>query len=255
MRDLNILKEAIPFTFRNEGILKSVFVHASYLNEKEGRGLFSNERLEFLGDAVLESVISHILFERFPEMNEGELTKFRSRLVNREVLASIARELNLGDYLLLGKGERLSGGAENVSILADALEALIAAAYLDRKPDGVEGGGYGDVFAFISTLFSCRIDASLEERTHFDHKPALQELCQSRLKEEPVYRVTSEEGPPHERIFEIEVSVGDRVLGSGVASRKKTAEQLAASAALDLLKEESEQIADSEGGEPGEESK
>ncbi len=246
MRDIEKLKDAIPFKFKNEEILKSVFVHASYLNEREGRGLFSNERLEFLGDAVLESVISHILYERFPKMNEGELTKLRSRLVNREVLASIAVELNLGDYMLLGKGEHLSGGAENISILADALEALIAAAYLDRKSDGAEGGGYGDVFGFISVLFSERIDASFEERTHFDHKPALQEFCQSKLEEEPVYRVTREDGPAHQRVFEVEVSVGDRVLGSGVAQRKKTAEQLAASVALDLLHEESEFLSDSE---------
>ena len=251
MKDLKELKTAIPFRFRDEGILRSVFVHASYLNEKGGRGLCSNERLEFLGDAVLESVISHILFERFPEMNEGELTKFRARLVNREVLASIANELNLGDYMLLGRGEQLSGGAENTSILADALEALIAAAYLDRKSGGGEGGGYGDVFGFISTLFSNRIDASLsiDERTHFDHKPALQELCQSRLKEEPVYRVTREDGPPHERVFEVEVIVGERVLGKGTASRKKTAEQLAASVALEFLTEEMESISESEGEE------
>ena len=238
MTDLSELKESLPISFSDDELLATVFVHRSFLNEKEGRGLHSNERLEFLGDAILESAVSHLLFVRFPELNEGELTRARSRLVNKQILAAIARELELGRYLLMGKGEQSSGGAENDSILADTFEALIAAAYLDH---GGGAPGFGAAFSFLEKIFKSRLDATPLEPSHFDFKPALQELTQARFQQSPDYTVLSEEGPPHKKVFEIRVSVDGRVLGRGEAGRKKDAEQMAAREALEELKREGEE--------------
>lgn len=236
MDNFDKLKKRLPFSFEDDKILQNVFVHGSFLKEREGRGLTSNERLEFLGDAILESVISHILFEKFPERSEGELTRFRSRLVNRQVLALLARELSLGDYLLLGKGEVVSGVAENDAILSNTFEALLAAIYLDGG--GQTGEGYKRAFAFIKELFLELIEDGVGDIAHFDHKPALQELTQARFKVEPSYELIAEEGLPHQRVFTIEVRVMDKILGTGTAGKKKDAEQLAAKEALDKLAEE-----------------
>ena len=230
MKDLDELKKKLPFTIRDDNTLREVFVHSSYLNESGGEGLQSNERLEFLGDAVLETVISHMLFLRFPELAEGDLTKLRARLVNKRKLAEISKGLGLGDYLLLGKGERMGNGAQNASILADTFEALIAALYLDHGKDGFQ-----EVFKFLEKLFAPLLDDAKAGERHFDYKPALQEYCQRELKEEPSYRTVNVEGPPHRRSFEVEVVVDGAVKGRGFAPKKKEAEQLAAKEALGEL--------------------
>ncbi|MEE9615236.1 MAG: ribonuclease III [Thermodesulfobacteriota bacterium] len=233
MKREDALKEfegTLPFSFKDGKLLETVFVHRSYLNETAAGDLECNERLEFLGDAVLSSVMSHLLFERFPEMEEGELTRTRSKLVNKRTLAGLSKGLKLGEFLLMGRGELGSGGAENPTMLADVFEALIAAVYLDR--------GYDEAFSFVEEVFSPLIGESLEAAGHFDYKPRLQELSQDRFKEGPLYTVVSEEGPPHRKLFAVEVSVGGRTLGSGTGPRKKDAEQAAAAEALETLKEE-----------------
>ena len=216
--------KTLPFNTTDQALMKKVFVHRSFLNEKEGTGLKSNERLEFLGDAILSNIISHMLFRKFPDIHEGELTRMRAKLVNRLSLAGLAREVQLGKYLLLGKGERLSGGGENPTLLAGVFEAFIAAIYFQQ--------GFHKTFEYIEKLFTPLIEDALDGPGHFDFKPRLQELSQKIFKEAPVYSLLSEKGPPHRKIFEVEVSVTGVVLGSGSAQRKKDAEQAAAGEAL-----------------------
>lgn len=213
--------------FKDRGLLETAFVHRSFLNEKEGRGMESNERLEFLGDSVLSTVISHVLYQRSPEVSEGELTNLRAKLVNGRTLARIARGLDMGLCLMLGKGERASGGADNTTILAGAFEAVVAAVYLE--------GGFDKAFSFIEGLYSPLIEKLLKEPGHFNFKPRLQVLAQKLFKKAPVYRVVSESGPDHKKIFEVEVMVDGRVYGRGSESTKKDAEQAAAGEALKEL--------------------
>ena len=218
---------SLPFVFTDDALMKKVFVHRSFLNEKEGAGLKSNERLEFLGDAILSNIISHMLFRKFPDIHEGELTRMRAKLVNRLSLAGIAREISLDKYLLLGKGERLSGGADNPTILSGVFEAFIAAIYFNQ--------GFQKTFEYIEDLFTPLLADALEGPGHFDYKPRLQELSQKLFKEAPSYILIGEKGPPHRKIFEIEVRVAGKTLGSGCAPRKKDAEQAAAGEALTNL--------------------
>ena len=220
--------EKLSLNFIDPNLFETVFVHASFLNEKEGNGLASNERLEFLGDAVLSSVISHILFERFSDLSEGELTRLRSRLVNKRTLAGLAKGLDLGECLLLGRGERRSQGAENSSILADTFEALLAAVYLDQ--------GYQRAYQFVEEIFVPLMDEATDGVGYFDFKPMLQELTQRLYKKEPVYALVKQSGPAHKRLFVVKVTVGDRVLGQGQGTSKKAAEQMAAQQALEELK-------------------
>ncbi len=228
---LKRFKEGLPFSFKDDAFLEMAFVHRSYLNERGGRGLECNERLEFLGDSVLSTAISHILFKKFPEMVEGELTKLRARLINRRALALLSKDLGLGELLLMGKGERRSGGMDNPAILADTFEALIAAIYLDR--------GFRTVYSFAEELFSLTIETYVSKPGHFDYKPELQELTQRLYKKTPTYRVVKEEGPAHKKVFYVEAVVAGKVMGKGRAMRKKDAEQLAACEALEKLKSRS----------------
>lgn len=217
----------LPFEFGDKALLRTVFVHSSYLNEKEAIGAGvkeSYERLEFLGDSILSAAVSHLLYERYPGAGEGELTRMRARLVNRKTLAGVARTLGLGEKVLLGRGEIASGGAENPTILAGVFEALLGAIYLDI--------GHAEAFAYVEGLFSPLMVAAAAEPGHFDYKPRLQELCQRIFKEAPSYRVVGDVGPPHRKTFEVEAVVGGRVIGRAAASRKKDAEQAAASEAL-----------------------
>ncbi|HEY4706046.1 MAG TPA: ribonuclease III [Thermodesulfobacteriota bacterium] len=220
---------SLPFEFTDSALMKKVFVHRSFLNEREGAGLKSNERLEFLGDAILSNIISHMLFRKFPDIHEGELTRMRAKLVNRLSLACLAKEVSLDKYLLLGKGERLSGGTENPTILAGVFEALIAAVYFNQ--------GFQKTFDYVERLFSPLLADAIEGPGHFDFKPRLQELSQKLFKETPSYILIGEKGPPHRKIFEIEVQVAGKTLGSGRAPRKKDAEQAAAGEALENLTE------------------
>lgn len=228
-RSLELFSSTLPFSFTDKTLLKNVFVHRSYLNEKEGSGLESNERLEFLGDAILSNIISHMLFRQYPNINEGDLTKMRARLVNRQALARCALKLRLDAHLLLGKGEKRAGGDENPTILAGVFEAFVAAVYFHH--------GFQKTFEYIEEMFIPLLEDTLDEPVHFDYKPRLQELSQKLFKEAPAYKVTREEGPPHKKTFDIEVYVAGKALGKGTASKKKDAEQLAAGEALKNLLE------------------
>ncbi len=228
---LEDFKNSLPLSFGDTELLQKVFIHRSFLNEKEAVALKfteSNERLEFLGDAVLSNAVSHMLYKKFPGINEGELTKLRAKLVNRHTLARVAKKLCLNEYLLLGKGERASGGADNPTILAGAFEALIAAIYFEH--------GFKGVFSYIEALFSPLIETAHLEHSHFDYKPKLQELAQRVFKEAPVYRLVKEDGPPHKKRFEVEVMITGEVFGAGSAAKKKDAEQFAALEALKKLR-------------------
>jgi ribonuclease-3 len=187
-----------------------------------------NERLEFLGDAVLELVISHILMETFPSRAEGELTKLRAALVNQRRIAEIARDLHLGDFLLLGRGEDSTEGRYKNSILADTYEAVIAAVYLD--------GGYGPVFKVVRRQFATMIEAANEGNLHHrDFKSQLQEYTQAVLRSTPHYKLVHEIGPDHNKSFEVNVILNDVIMGRGHGKNKKSAEQKAAKEALEKL--------------------
>jgi len=197
-----------------EGLAREALTHASYANET---GYPSNERLEFLGDAVLSLAVTEILFHRFPEREEGELTKIRAVVVSRPVLAEVARKLGLGQHLLLGKGAEAAGARERASVLAAALEALLGAAFLAH--------GYETVRSLVENLFSSEIERYAQEIP--DYKSLLQELVQERFGGLPEYRVVAEEGPEHKKVFTVEALAGGQsALGRGRS--KKEAEQAAA---------------------------
>lgn len=221
--------EELPFAFKDAALLELAFVHSSYVNEKARDGLESNERLEFLGDAVLELVASDLLYAKFPALAEGELTRFRARLVNRRVLAGLGRDLALGPLLLLGRGELAGGGTDNPTILSNTFEAVLGAVFLDQ--------GFEAAANFIRKIFAPLIEADDEESGHFGFKPRLQEIAQKFFKEPPEYRVIDERGAPHQKVFTVEVVVGGDVMGTATAGRKKDAEQGAASQAIEALKE------------------
>jgi len=228
-RLLKEFKDALPFVFKDEALLELAFVHSSYVNEMANEGLESNERLEFLGDAVLGLVISKLLYENYPGLAEGELTRFRARLVNRRTLAGLGKEWDLGPLLLFGRGEITDGGTYNPTIISNAFEAVLGAVFLDR--------GYGVTAEFIEKIFAPLIEAGVEEAGHFGYKPELQELAQKFFKAPPHYRVIDERGLAHERVFTVEALVDGEVLGTARAGKKKDAEQGAAKKAIVRLKE------------------
>ena len=218
------LEEKLGYRFRDRGLLEHAMTHSSYANEHRGSGLTSNERLEFLGDSVLGMVVADYLFTAHPDMPEGELTRTRAALVCEGSLHEAARSLDLGQYLRLGKGEDAGGGRKRPSILADATEAMLAAIYLD--------GGMEAVRPIIRTLI---LDKEQEMAAGRDYKTALQELVQRKPGASVSYRLVRESGPDHCRSFEMEASVGQRVIGKGSGHTKKEAEQMAAKAALETL--------------------
>lgn len=201
--------------------------HKSWCNEHKEEPQEDNERLEYLGDAVVDLAIGHRLMERFPRANEGELSKLRALIVNEEGLGRIARVLCVGDVLLLGKGEELTGGRDKTSLLADALEALIGALYLSE--------GMPAVMGFIDRVFADALEGVAEGRQGQDYKSLLQEGAQSQFKASPRYRVVAERGPDHEKIFEVEVSIGPETFARSTGRSKKEAEQAAARDALSIL--------------------
>lgn len=218
------LMDKLGYRFRDPRLLEKALTHSSYANE--GRhGLESNERLEFLGDSVLGFVAAKYLFEK-ETGPEGELTKLRAAVVCEKALCSYSRELGLGDYLLLGKGERLTGGAERPSILADAFEAVIAAMFLD--------GGLEPVRGFV--LRFVEKEANNQRKRHFkDYKTTLQEIVQQNPEEKLEYVLTGESGPDHSKQFVMEVHLNSNVIGTGRGRSKKEAEQQAAREALKLM--------------------
>lgn len=225
------LEERIGHRFQDGALIQEALTHASFANEM-GAGMPHNERLEFLGDAVLGLVVGHWLFGEFSDRPEGSLTQMRSRLVNTSTLAALARELELGGSLLIGVGEERTGGRQRRSLLADTMEAVFGAVYLDA--------GYPTSERVIRGLLQTRVDA-LDEGPQRDLKSKLQELCQASLKVTPAYAIIGTSGPAHDTRFEAEVRVGEHATARGVGHSKQDAEKAAAGQALELLKS---QIAD-----------
>ena len=207
----------------------AALTHKSFVNEHRDEGA-DNERLEFLGDAVVDLAVSHRLMERFPSADEGELSKLRALLVNEESLARVARHLGLGDLLRMGRGEEMTGGRDKSSVLADALEAVIGAVYLST--------GLAGVMSVVDRLFGDLLQGVAEGKSGEDWKTRLQELVQTRLRQSPRYRVVSEEGPDHSKTFEVEVTVGTELFARARGRSKKEAEQAAARETLTMLESE-----------------
>lgn len=212
---------------RKETALEAL-THKTYVNENKDQNLKDNQRLEFLGDAVVNLAVSHRLMERFPGMPEGDLTKMRARVVNEDGLARVARRVPLGDLLLLGRGELLSGGRDKSSVLADALEAVFGAVYLSE--------GLPPAMALVDRYFAELLDEVSTGQGRLDYKTLLQELAHEKLKVSPRYRVVSESGPEHSKVFEVELLLGEGVFARASGRSKKEAEQSAAQATLEKLR-------------------
>ena len=221
------LEDDLGYRFEDMSLLSQAMHHSSYVNEQHDPTLEDNERLEFLGDAVLDLVITHILMDRFPESREGDLSRMRATVVNESQLAMVAQGLKLGEFIMLGKGEAQSHGQEKSSILADAFEAIIAAVYLD--------GGIQAAFDVIAKQFAPIIPFVEKKIEEEDSKSQLQEIVQGRYKTIPRYRVIGESGPDHDKTFQVCLTIGDILTATGSGKSKKNAEQAAASAALDKL--------------------
>ena len=220
------LENRIGYQFEKPELLRQALTHSSYANEKHKKQS-DNERLEFLGDAVLELVSSEFIFKNYGKMPEGEMTKFRASIVCEPTLALCTKELDLGKYLYLGKGEDLTGGRTRNSILSDALEAVIGAIYLD--------GGFEAARDFVHRFILVDVE---HKKLFHDSKTILQELVQGNYKEELHYVLVGEEGPDHDKKFMVEALIGERVIGHGTGHTKKAAEQEAAYEALLKLKAE-----------------
>ena len=219
------LEAAIGYKFQNITLLQNALAHSSYANERWHDSLKSNERLEFLGDSVLGMVVAEHLYRNFPDRPEGELTRMRADMVCETSLALIAEQIGLGQHLLLGHGEETGGGRNRASILADAVESVIAASFLD--------GGMAAARSFIERFVLNRVP--VRQLTNKDYKTALQELVQQKKNQTITYRLVGESGPDHDKTFLVEVSLNGTVIGEGTGTSKKRAEQDAARAALEQL--------------------
>ena len=224
-RQLEQLEQKIGYTFKDKDLLKHAMMHSSYANEKHYDRTRNNERLEFLGDAVLELSTSEHLYQLYPKKPEGELTKLRASLVCESTLAFCSREIELGEYLLLGKGEELTGGRERPSIVSDAMEALIGAIYLDS--------GFASAKEFVVRFILNDIE---HKQLFFDSKTILQEMIQGQYADTLSYELLKEEGPDHNKSYEVRAMLGKTVLGNGVGRTKKAAEQEAAYQGILYLK-------------------
>lgn len=224
---LERLQERLKYTFGDRAVLLQALTHKSFGHEffqEKPIALRDNERLEFLGDAILDVIVSDILLEAFPNANEGHLSKMRAAVVNEKTLAQLARSIQLQDCVRLGKGEAQTGGNEKTSILSSTFEALIAAIYLD--------GGYNAVYPVVRHLFAPLFIEERELMAFYDHKTQLQEIIQARWKVAPTYHLIEAHGPDHAKIFEIEVRMNGKPLAVATGSSKKDAEQNAARAAI-----------------------
>ena len=227
MGDLAILQQMLGISFSDPSLLEQALVHSSYINENPSFTLASNERLEFLGDAVLGLVIAEKLYQEFPRFTEGEMTKLRAALGCRDTLARMAGVIGLGDYLNFGRGEETSGGRNKPANLAGALEAMIAAIFLDK--------GLATTRDFILRLFSKELLKVVHHGAIIDYKSQLQELIQARQQTAPTYSVIGAIGPAHDKVFTVEVRAGETLLGRGSGKSKKVAETEAACSALEQL--------------------
>lgn len=223
------LEKALDYRFANREILLEALTHRSYVNELRKADTRDNQRLEFFGDAVLGLLVSRRLLERFPSTGEGDLSRLRASLVDEAALAGIAEGIRLGHYLLLGRGEEKTGGRSKKSILSDALEALVAAVYLD--------GGIAAAEHLVDALFAPLLESTEVDAVGRDYKTRLQELCHTLHGKGPHYVLEDTSGPDHDREFVITTRIGETVLGRGVGKSKKMAEQAAAREALRRLEE------------------
>lgn len=219
------LEDAIGYRFRNITLLQNALTHSSYANERWHNSLLSNERLEFLGDAILGMTVARYLYQTFPDRPEGELTRMRADMVCEQTLAKVAAKIELGRHLLLGNGEEQGGGRNRNSILADAVESVIAACYLD--------GGLEAAQCFIEQFIL--VEVPVKQLHNADYKTALQELVQQKKNQVLTYTLVGESGPDHDKKFDVEVKLNGRVIGTGSGSSKKRAEQDAARVALETL--------------------
>jgi len=227
LADLAELQTSLGVSFNDLSLLEQALIHSSYLNENPDLVPASNERLEFLGDAVLALVVAEKFYQDFPQLSEGEMTRLRTSLVRRETLARVARAIRLGDYLYMGKGEDTSGGRRKPRNLAGALEAVIAAIFLDQ--------GLPPTRKLILRLFGKELERTVNRGVEVDYKSQLQELLQARQQPAPCYQVVEAVGSAHDRWFTVEVKIGDTVLGRGSGRSKKMAETEAACSALQRL--------------------
>lgn len=225
--DLFELTRKLNYEFKNTDLLVESLRHSSFVNEQLDTDLKDNERLEFLGDAVLNLVVGHILMQRYPDLKEGDLSRMRANLVNESQLASIARGIGLGSHIQLGKGEIQSEGWNKQSILANTFEAVIAAVYID--------GGFDAAFKIIDGHFSFLINSVTTPTVNHDFKSQIQELVQMEYRSIPIYTVVHESGPDHDKTFRVQLTVGE-VQTEGIGKSKKAAEQDAARKGLDILK-------------------
>lgn len=225
---INELEKAIGYHFKNITLLQNALSHSSYANERWHDSLKSNERLEFLGDSVLGMLVADYLYRNFPNRPEGELTRMRADMVCEKTLATVANTLELGKHLMLGKGEELNGGRTRESILADAVESVIAACYLD--------GGMEAAVNFIKRFILVKVPVT--KLQNVDYKTALQELVQQKKNQVIAYTLVGESGPDHDKQFEVELTINSRLVGKGCGSSKKRAEQMAAQSALEHLTEQ-----------------
>ena len=219
------LEEAIGYRFKNITLLQNALTHSSYANERWHNSLMSNERLEFLGDSILGMLVAEYLYRNFPDRPEGELTRMRADMVCEKTLAAVANRIGLGKHLLLGNGEEQGGGRSRNSILADAVESVIAASFLD--------GGMEAALQFIQKFIL--VEVPVTKLHNADYKTALQELVQQKKNQVLSYTLVGESGPDHDKCFDVEVKLNGKVVGLGSGSSKKRAEQDAARAAIEAL--------------------
>jgi ribonuclease III len=225
---MNILEfeKRIGINFKDKNLIQQAFTHRSYINENRGKGLAHNERLEFLGDAVLELVVTDFLYHKYPQKPEGDMTSFRSALVNTTTLSNVASELGAGDFLMMSKGERQDTGRARAFILANTFESIVGAIYLDQ--------GYDVARGFIEKNIFPLTDEIVEKELWKDAKSRLQEVAQEKVSVTPNYNVVKEEGPDHERVFTVAVCFGEKEIAEGSGKSKQEAEQEAALKALEI---------------------
>ena len=246
MNEIDELQERLGFFFADKSLLLRALTHRSYLNEHPSFGFEDNERLEFLGDAVLDFVTGEYLYHRFPEMAEGALTSLRSALVRRETLARFARQIELDRYLLLGYGEASSGGRKRPATLCATFEAVVGALYLDQGVEAVQN--------LLDPLITPEVARTVREHLDKDAKSLLQELAQSRMRCTPHYKTVGESGPDHAKEFTVQVTICGEVYGQGKGRSKQQAAQAAAEDALQRLEQEEQagQVAGEEPPDPAE---
>jgi len=225
LSNLKDFQQTLDYRFSKMDLLDNALIHRSFVNENPAPGSKDNERLEFLGDAVIGLCLSDLLVRKFPDYAEGQLSKLRAYVVNEQSLAGLARKLNIGDYLLLGRGEENSGGRAKASILSNAFEAVAAAIYLDC--------GFERTYKFLESIFEPLVEQGIKSVIYRDYKTALQETCQNRFKETPRYTLINELGPDHDKVFEISLTVAGMITTTGMGKSKKEAEQRAARKALE----------------------